>query len=531
MGWELIGGDPAPGSPDSIGNACAALAHIADIATQARQDLVKQTGAAGIEYWKGSAADAFRADVAKLPGDLDTLGTSYRDASHALSTFRDVLHNAQADAGTALRIATQAKADRDAAVARHDNARSEVAALTASHLKAQGSLAALQTQQKLSIDPAQRTSLNTPITSTRSQVNRLAGDLNAAKQAASRYQAQIDDADRRLRDAHQRADAVRRTLTAAADSAVSGLKNAERDAHLPSWWDQHLQDAEEWAKKHGPAVANILSIVETVLSVAALVFPVAAPFLLAGALLCGTAILLIDVLADAGTPGGFDREHLLHLGIDAASVFATAMGLGAAKGALAGASAAAKFANVGKWAGRAEQGMTVAEGYEQNGVTGAVTAFGTVVVGNKLSSKIGGKALQARLAKANANPATQSRINGMSQAVRAGADGTRQLSIPLDDVPSTRAAQSVLGSGRIPPGGFLPGNQAASLTGGSPADHAPSARVTDKYAEQMVAPVSKNVSGKLNEGAQNLLNALGAPTNPQPDIDIDLNPSPYGSTP
>lgn len=516
MGWELIGGDPAPGSPDSIGSACAALARIADIAAQAREDLVRQTGAAGIEHWKGSAADAFRADVATLPGDLDTLGSSYREASRALSNFRDVLSTAQADAASALRIAAQAKADRDAAVARRDNARSEVAALTLRHLKAQSSMAALQAQQKLSIDPAQRSSLNTPISAARSQVSRLSGDVNSAKQAASRYQAQIDDADRRLRDAQQRADTVRKTLSAAADRATDAIEQAEREAHLPGWAQEKLERAGAWVTRNAENIKTVLSVVQMVLTVASMVFPVAAPVLMGLSLLCAVAILATDVVKTANSPEGFSAANMWELGGDLLGVIASAAGFGAM---LKVASASKGFAavntsvqaskdlttirtlsSVDKVARWGEDAAQVGEGVAKNGWEGGVTAAGTILLGKGLE-KGGGALIRTAANQANGSPAIKTLLDSRSLKLKDADPAPNLTTIDLDGLPSTTGLRSVLESG------------------GTQSDLG--AEIGEKYAREMAKPIAREISGLVDGTIQDRL---------QPEIDIDLNPSPYGAT-
>ena len=57
------------------------------VAGQARTAAAGLRGAQNDATWTGGAADAFRAQVGKLPGDLDKVQQSYGDVATALDTY------------------------------------------------------------------------------------------------------------------------------------------------------------------------------------------------------------------------------------------------------------------------------------------------------------------------------------------------------------------------------------------------------------------------------------------------------------
>ena len=79
VGWT----NPIPGDPDVVRGIGGQFADLADNANQ-QSSLLSSVGSDASGVWKGGAADAFHPTVAKLPGQLDKLVTSYRDAGNAL---------------------------------------------------------------------------------------------------------------------------------------------------------------------------------------------------------------------------------------------------------------------------------------------------------------------------------------------------------------------------------------------------------------------------------------------------------------
>jgi uncharacterized protein YukE len=79
-------------SPGEVGSLAAAFRHVADQAASAAGAL---RGARADATWTGTAAEAFRAQVGKLPGDLDKVGRSYADVADALDSYEPALGSLQ----------------------------------------------------------------------------------------------------------------------------------------------------------------------------------------------------------------------------------------------------------------------------------------------------------------------------------------------------------------------------------------------------------------------------------------------------
>ena len=102
MGWELIGGDPAPGDPAAIAGLALELLSTADNAKDVRDRLVRLEDGATDAIWRGDTADAFRDRIDKMPEHLQKLDRSYRKASEGLDAYSRELRDLKADAEAAL---------------------------------------------------------------------------------------------------------------------------------------------------------------------------------------------------------------------------------------------------------------------------------------------------------------------------------------------------------------------------------------------------------------------------------------------
>jgi hypothetical protein len=104
--FPALGFDPAPGEPASLD----ALGH--DVARHARSLAAGSQRAATIRAtgWVGQAADAFAADIAPLPGDLDRAADAFGMVTSALGAYAHELEAAQRHADTLEQRATQARA-------------------------------------------------------------------------------------------------------------------------------------------------------------------------------------------------------------------------------------------------------------------------------------------------------------------------------------------------------------------------------------------------------------------------------------
>jgi len=114
-GWELIGGDPAPGDPSAISSLAVEFGTTADNARDVRDRLVRLKDGATDAIWRGDTADAFRDRIDKMPEHLEKLDRSYRKASQGLDAYARELRDLKADAEAALTKAGSAKQDAQTA--------------------------------------------------------------------------------------------------------------------------------------------------------------------------------------------------------------------------------------------------------------------------------------------------------------------------------------------------------------------------------------------------------------------------------
>ncbi|HWG73118.1 MAG TPA: hypothetical protein VG184_03575 [Acidimicrobiales bacterium] len=106
--WGVFGANPVPGDPDAVRAIAVNLRDLADEVAQ-QNALVRAVGSDSESIWVGPAAQRFRPHVAKLPGELSKLTTSYHDAADALDGYWPRLGDAQALAVQALARAMSAQ--------------------------------------------------------------------------------------------------------------------------------------------------------------------------------------------------------------------------------------------------------------------------------------------------------------------------------------------------------------------------------------------------------------------------------------
>src|SRR5947208_14560401 len=103
--WYVLGldGDPTPGVVESV-QALARLFHdFADDAEAAWRNVNSFGADTTALSWVGQSADAFKTNFGPLPGRMQKLYTSYREAGDALAAYWPKLQAAQTKADAALR--------------------------------------------------------------------------------------------------------------------------------------------------------------------------------------------------------------------------------------------------------------------------------------------------------------------------------------------------------------------------------------------------------------------------------------------
>src|SRR6266851_4678333 len=111
--WVVIGvdGDPVPGVVESVRGLAGLFHGFADDVERAWRSVASFGGDAAALSWVGQSADAFKENFGPLPGRMQKLYVSYREAGDALSVYWPRLQAAQAKADAALREGRDAHAD------------------------------------------------------------------------------------------------------------------------------------------------------------------------------------------------------------------------------------------------------------------------------------------------------------------------------------------------------------------------------------------------------------------------------------
>jgi hypothetical protein len=514
VGWELIGGDPAPGSADAVGSAAEAFRRVASLARETRDGMVKDVAQLGVGKWKGTAAAAFREDVRELPARLHEVDESYETAGRALSAFRTQLDGQQGHARAALTAAEQADRDRRSAQQRLDAARMDADSLRAQKRSASAHLLLVQAQQKATIDPVQRANLDSAVASARSRVNRLSTEVNAAEQTVHRHTTAVHEAEARLKRAQADAAAIRERMTTYVDGAVAALKQAEKYGNLPDFWERLSADAKQALITYGPVFAESLQMASELFALAGTLFPPGAVIFKSASLILGASGLLVSAATYAVSPGGLTTDRWIDLGEKTLKLGITATGLaGASK-----LSSASRFADASKWLERAEDVEEIARATKDHGAQGFVLASGSFVVGYGVG-KLADSGLRHATVAANRNPEIARRLDDMSRSI--GHSETTVLGVPLVNDMDSRATQSLLTTTRRGGGQFVFGNQAG--TAPSIADHMMGTEDVADLQNQVAEALPHEAADKTLDWALDQL-----PTAPEPEIDIDLHPSPYG---
>jgi predicted nucleic acid-binding Zn-ribbon protein len=552
MTWELIGGNPAPGSPEAVRSAAAGMARVAVLAAESRSMLKTSAGRLDASVWRGTAADEFRADLDELPARLDEVRASHDGAADALRSYGDTLDQLRSDAQATLRAAQQADADRRAAVSRVAAAENELDALRSRKRGANRELSSLQTQRTAALDPVQRASMEAPVANAQSRVNRLAAEVRTAEDTVQRHQRAVEEAEGRLRRAVDRAKHIAEDLSRAVDRAVRALEKAEQDAHLPDFVERAWSSTKAWITENGPKVIKILDLAQTVLGIAALVFPPGAAFFTGASLVLGGISFAMSVAVVATSAEGFSGDRLLDLGIKFLGVAASATAFGSAaklrdasKLATAGHAAAAnraiaaadRFTTASTWikktsdvAKQVQNADKYLDAYAEEGWTGVTRRAGEQVVGYVLDkgadaltgavTPVIAAGIRDTIGNAHGDPRMHDALTSISRSMSDHNPGAGIVGVDLDRLPHVRLTQSLLGTGHVPPGGLLPGHNGA----GELISHAVSGDAVTAFSEKVTGKVLDPIVGAAKDELKEPIVdvTVDAVLGEQPELVIDL---------
>jgi hypothetical protein len=410
--WADVGGDPVPVESGGLHAILNIFSGTAESASGIRGSLGGISGQAGAQAWSGEAADAFREKLGDLPGMLEKVEVSYRDAAVAVAVFVAVVERARVEA--------------DALV---------------------GPLWAAFDGQRVA---------------------------HAGDPAAPDAPARVDAAERAVRDVRARVDAVRVEYQRAEAVVVAALAVARDAAIEPdSPWHRFLREVEHWA---GVIVVVLLVIVVVALVVLVTVFTLGGGMALFAALLLaletlGPALTALTVFSAAKLAATATRKAQYNdedtpswtaIGIEAALILIP-IGLGKAASVLRGARATESAVLGSRAVTEAAEGTAGATRLvEEAGEAGTVvddvatgvntlrhqelTEFAQVEARQLVSRAMAEEpAVTASLERAAGG--NGSRLVGLENKLKTEASLTRKmadLSLDLaDDIPADQAVRSV----------------------------------------------------------------------------------------
>lgn len=252
--WSVFGGNPAPGDPDAVRAIATQLRNLADgVDTQTR--LLRSVGGDSESIWVGPAANAFKPHVDKLPGQMDKLTQSYRDAGDALDGYWPDLRAAQ-------QMAVQALFKAQSALQQIETAKAQVAAAS----NAASSAADAYNQAAVAAAAAPPD----PSGATATHLAHLQSGYQAASSQLWSANNSLGAAHANLQAAKNQADTARSTAGTAALRASSGLRAASSAGiHNPhhGFFSSLVDDVEgvvggavHWVEHHAEVIETIAAV-------------------------------------------------------------------------------------------------------------------------------------------------------------------------------------------------------------------------------------------------------------------------------
>src|SRR4051794_25992442 len=101
--------NPAPGNVGDYESIASQFQELAGIADSAAAQLRRLADGCDVSIWRGTASDAFRDKINKLPEQLTKLHSSYSTASDAVGTYGRTLASLQSQAAPAIKGITAAQ--------------------------------------------------------------------------------------------------------------------------------------------------------------------------------------------------------------------------------------------------------------------------------------------------------------------------------------------------------------------------------------------------------------------------------------
>lgn len=505
MSWDLLGGDPAPGSVPGVQAVANAFGRVVDQVSAVHHTLTQVGSDGGDLDWQGEGRVAFITLADKLPPQLQNAIDSFTDARDALRRYAATLEDAQAHARQLNATASTAAGDRDVANNRLTAANRALISAQSRVNQAVTTRQRAQATETANADPSRSAALAAASSTARAAERAAITSRDAAKADVARHTAAVEDANARIDQARRQADGVRNQVRAAAQAAVAALKDAQKAGDLPGLLDRLVTDTNDWLQVNGPALAQLCRDAAGVAGVVAFLLTIAAAGPLAPAALSlvmlasggfSVAALVLDVVDAAGSPEGFTTEAVWQIVADGLMAVGSFAGAGAVNAASTAQAANAAGA-IGKAASAATHAVelkvtsqvtsdvsALASGYAKDGWEGVGVALGAMVVTAGVSAgvqKAGPTVLRTGQGMLQQKaPGVVDKLSSLSGDVRklllTDMPGTEGVHLPgFDDSSSARlvqVGQSILAQG----GQFLPGHGDAA----DPTSHAlPAQEVVD----------------------------------------------------
>lgn len=276
--WDLVGGNPAQGSPHEVRAVAGDLAKTSRTADDCLEEFARVADEHTDTIWRGEASEAFRDEIGDLPTDLGKLVDSYEKAAEALSTYADELDHAQRQASRAVNDAEHARHDADRARQQHDQANRRAEHGYGRRNDAYQRLYHYRREMAATDDPAVYDWYLRAYNQTSAEIASLSRHINDAESEAATARHHFETADGRL-------DAARRLASQARELREGAARTAARKIDLAS--EAGIQN-KNFFEYMGESAVDFIDGVDQWLEVIGTVLAVAAVLVLVAILVVGT---------------------------------------------------------------------------------------------------------------------------------------------------------------------------------------------------------------------------------------------------
>ena len=271
-GWELVGGDPAPGNPAQIRLRVGHLGRAEENLREVSRELGHIARQSGEANWKGAAAQAMHDTLEGFRYDLHPIADSFKGLATQMSYYANQLDELQGEARRALHRAEVAKANRERAEASrirasavlmqqrsalqsavNDERVHAVSSVATTVLDPASSAANAQEAQVLAQRSAQ--ARNATLESER-QLKRLDEDV-------LNYKADLSDARRAAGDVRDEWDRLSNTTARLVDDSLhESLRNRSNLEKFLRQLGDHLGAISRFIKNPAPYLAELRGIID-----------------------------------------------------------------------------------------------------------------------------------------------------------------------------------------------------------------------------------------------------------------------------